>query len=184
VIEKKYTVELVGPRIEKFLATVLDRAGIHVKPVLSEPVTPIPDFENPDIRVEFTGPDVEILLLNKAELLLALEHLTMEMLRMGQREHSLIAFDANDHRLMRLEELRLTAATAAEKVRASKVPFRFSPMTSRERRIIHLAVTNEPEVRSESAGMGSQRGVVICPADMPSSALAAASPPAFRRPRR
>ena len=43
-----------------------------------------PDFENPDVVVKFSGPDVDLLLANKAELLLALEQLTMEMLRMTQ----------------------------------------------------------------------------------------------------
>ena len=41
-------------------------------------------------------------------------------------------------------------------------------MTSRERRIIHLALRNEPAVRSESGGVGPFRKVVIYPADMPS----------------
>jgi hypothetical protein len=38
------------------------------------------DIENPDLVVRFTGPDVDLLLANKAEMLLALEQLTMEML--------------------------------------------------------------------------------------------------------
>ena len=40
-----------------------------------------PDFEDPDLLVKFSGPDVDLLLANKAELLLALEFLTMEALR-------------------------------------------------------------------------------------------------------
>jgi len=184
VKEKKYTVESVGPRIEEFLNSILKLAGIQAEPSVEEPETLFPDFENPDVRVVFNGPDVELLLANKAELLLALEQLTLEMLRVGPREHSLIAFDANDHRLMRLEELRLSASTASERVRASKLPYRFSPMTSRERRIIHLAVTKEPEVRSESTGIGPQRGVVIYPEDMPTPPATAAPAPPFRRRRR
>jgi spoIIIJ-associated protein len=41
-------------------------------------------------------------------------------------------------------------------------------MNSRERRVIHIALRNEPEVRSESCGAGPQRGVVIYPASMAS----------------
>jgi spoIIIJ-associated protein len=41
-------------------------------------------------------------------------------------------------------------------------------MHSRERRVIHLALRNEPEVRSESAGAGPGRGVVVYPAGMAS----------------
>ena len=119
--------------------------------------------------VNFTGPDVDLLLENKAELLLALEHLTQEMLHVPVHEHAMVVFDANDYRMLRIEELRLSALAAAEKVKASHRPFRFNPMSSRERRILHLAVRNDSAVRSESAGMGPSRGVVIYPADMPSS---------------
>ncbi len=112
------------------------------------------DFETPDVVVKFSGPDVDLLLANRAELLLALEHVTMEMLRMPSEDHSRISFDANDYRLLRIEELRLSAMTAAEKVKRTGVPFRFNPMNSRERRVIHLALRNETAVRSESVGRG------------------------------
>ncbi|HEY1338405.1 MAG TPA: R3H domain-containing nucleic acid-binding protein [Bryobacteraceae bacterium] len=126
------------------------------------------DFETPDIVVKFTGPDVDLLLSNKAELLLALEHVTMEILRMPSEDHSRISFDANDYRLLRIEELRLSAQTAAEKVKRTGVPFRFNPMNSRERRVIHLALRNESAVRSESLGSGPARQVVVYPAGMAS----------------
>lgn len=165
---KKFTVESVGPRIEDFLAPILKRARLRVTPHLSEPEARFSDFENPDVMVSFSGPDIDLLLENKAELLLALEHLTMEMLRMTPHEHAMLMFDANDYRMLRIEELRLSALTAAEKVKSTNQPFRFNPMTSRERRILHLALRNEPAVRSESAGTGPHRGVVIYPAGMPS----------------
>ena len=66
--------------------------------------------------------------------------------------------------MLRIEELRLSAAAAAEKVKRTGVPFRFNPMNSRERRILHLALRDETDVRSESAGFGSYRQVVIYPA--------------------
>ena len=112
------------------------------------------DFETPDVGVKFTGPDVDLLLANRAELLLALEHVTMEALRMPSDDHSRISFDANDYRLLRIEELRLSAMAAADKVKRTGVPFRFNPMNSRERRVIHLALRNETAVRSESLGSG------------------------------
>jgi spoIIIJ-associated protein len=126
------------------------------------------DFETPDIVVKFTGPDVDLLLSNRAELLLALEHITMEMLKIPSEDHSRISFDANDYRLLRIEELRLSAATAAEKVKRTGVPFRFNPMNSRERRVIHLALRNESAVRSESIGSGPARQVIVYPAGMAS----------------
>lgn len=182
--ETRYTVELIGPRLDAFLRPVLQKAGFRVKYEIAPGQNPHPDFENPEVVVKFSGPDVELLLANKGELLLALEHVAMEMLHMPPEDHTLLCFDANDYRILRVEELRLSALTAAEKVKRSGVPFRFSPMSSRERRIIHLALRDEKEVRSESTGIGSQRQVVIYPAAMPSAPQTAPAPGRFARRRR
>jgi spoIIIJ-associated protein len=164
--QKKYTAAEAGPRIEEFLNQVIELAGFSFAFAVSEGETPHPDFENPDIMVRFTGEDVDVLLQNKAELLLALEHLTMEAIGMPPEDHSKICFDANDRRVLRISELRMSAQAAAERVRKSRMPFHFSPMNSRERRVLHLALRDEPDVRSESVGEGPIRQVVIVPADM------------------
>lgn len=164
--EKEYTLESMGPQIDTFLRPLLKGAGFKVDYELAPGEARHPDFENPDVVVKFSGPDVDLLLENRAELLLALEHITMEAVRIPPEDHSLLCFDANDYRMLRIEELRLSAVTAAERVRRTGVPFRFSPMNSRERRIIHLALRNETAVRSESSGLRPQRSVVIYPAGM------------------
>ena len=87
---------------------------------------------------------------------------------MHSDDHSRISFDANDYRAIRIEELRVSALAAADKVKHTGTLFRFNAMNSRERRVIHIALRNEHEVRSESAGAGPQRGVVIYPASMAS----------------
>lgn len=162
----KYTLQESGPRIDEFLKKTFRLAGFKLEFQVTEGETLHPDFENPDLMVRFSGPDVDLLLGNKAELLLALEQLTMEALGMMPEEHSRICFDANDHRLLRIQELRLSAQAAAERVKKSHQPFHFSPMNSRERRIIHLSLRDETEVRSESVGEGPIRQVVVVPADM------------------
>ncbi len=154
---KKYTLQESGPRIDEFLKKTFRLAGFSLEFEVSEGETLHPDFENPDLMVRFSGADTDLLLGNKAELLLALEQLTMEALGMASEEHSRICFDANDHRLLRIQELRLSAQAAAERVKKSHQPFHFSPMNSRERRIIHLSLRDETEVRSESVGEGPIR---------------------------
>jgi spoIIIJ-associated protein len=163
---RKYTLADTAPRIDTFLKPILQLAGFSLQFAVAEGETPHPDFENPDLMVRFTGPDVELLLENKAELLLALEQLTMEAIGMAPEEHSRICFDANDRRVLRIAELRMSAETAAERVKKSRQPFHFSPMNSRERRILHLALRDETDVRSESVGEGPIRQVVIVPAEM------------------
>lgn len=164
--QKKYTVSSIGPRIQSLLETLARDAGFQLAFEIAEGQHMHPDLEDPDVVVKFSGADLDLLLANKAELLLALEHLTMEMLRMPGDDHSLLCFDANDYRILRIEELRLSAMTAAEKVKRTRAPFHFNPMSSRERRIIHLSLRNETTVRSESTGSGPLRQVVVVPSDM------------------
>ncbi len=164
--EIKYTVAETGPRIEEFLETTLDNMDLDVQYEVLDGIHTHPDLEDPDLVVKFSGPEVDLLLSNKAELLLALEFLTMEALRLPPEHHSRLCFDANDYRLMRIEELRLSAITAAERVKKTRQPFHFSPMSSRERRIIHLSLRNETDIRSESTGSGPFRQVVVLPIGM------------------
>lgn len=174
---RKYSKESTGPEIERFLKTVLRNAGFRVRFEIRDSDNRHPGFENPDVTVNFTGPDVDLLLVNRAEVLLALEHLTMEALRVPPEDHARICFDANDYRALRIEELRLSAAAAAEKVRRTGAPFAFSPMTSRERRIVHLALRDEKGVRSESSGVGPQRHVVVHPTEAPAAQRTPPPPP-------
>jgi spoIIIJ-associated protein len=168
VNQRKYSVSSVGLRIDGFLGTTLQNGGLKLNYDIQDVETTDDDFETPDVMVKFTGPDVDLLLANRAELLLALEHVTMEMLKMPSEDHSRISFDANDYRLLRIEELRLSAMAAADKVKRTGQPFRFNPMNSRERRVIHLTLRNETTLRSESSGSGPGRQVVVYPAGMAS----------------
>ncbi len=177
-MKPKYSIDETGPRIEKFLRQIIANGGFELDFKLEAGVQDNAEFETPDLVVKFHGEDVDLILSNRAELLLALEHVSQEALRMHSDDHSRIAFDANDYRALRIEELRMTAQVAAEKVKQSGQPFRFAPMNSRERRIIHIALRNETELRSESSGSGPFRGVIVYPAGMPS--LPEAPPPPFR----
>lgn len=181
--EKKFSVAAAGEKIRTFLDLVVRAGKFRLKFDLEDGGDRHTDFENPDVVVKFSGPDVDLLLENKAEVLLALEQLTMEALRVGPEDHSRLCFDANDYRLLRIEELRLSALTAAERVKKVKQPFHFNPMNSRERRVIHLALRNDTDVRSESLGMGPQRQVVIYPAGMPSLPEPPPPPPGAFAPR-
>ncbi len=163
----KYTVDSLQPKLEQFLTPVLKHAGFELSYQLQSAENPHPEVENPEVTVKFSGPDVDLLLANRGELLLALEHLSTEALRIPAEDHSLISFDANDYRVLRLEELRMSALAAADKVKRTRIPFHFNPMSSRERRVIHLALREEKDLRSESVGTGPARAVVIVPADMP-----------------
>ena len=158
-----WTADQIGPKVEQFLRPLLQAARLELDFEIGDGAGHDPAFENPDVTVRFSGRDLDVLLVNKGELLLALEHLTLEALRARPEEHSRLLFDARDYRLMRIEELRLSAETAAERVRRTGLAFKFGPMNSRERRILHLALRNDGAVRTESEGIAPRRQVVIYP---------------------
>src|ERR1700730_16806790 len=115
-------VSATGPQIEEFLNKTIRNTGFELSFEIVDGQHTHPDLEDPDLLVKFSGPDVDLLLTNKAELLLALEFLTMEAVRMPPEHHSLLCFDCNDYRTLRIEELRLSAITAAESVKKTRRP--------------------------------------------------------------
>jgi spoIIIJ-associated protein len=119
---------------------------------------------DPEILIAFRGDDADLLLERNAELLLALEHVAHRWLRLDPRLHDQVRFDCGDYRAVRLDELKLSARVAAQRVRETGQPFRFNPMSPRERRIIHLELTGAQGVRTASEGVGDRRQLVIYPA--------------------
>ena len=125
------------------------------------------------LRIQVGGDDVALLLGHNAELLDALEYLGNRVLARASGEERRLIFDSvmkdsrgneiESYRARRERELRLMAEKAAEKVRLSRIPFSFDPMTPNERRIIHLALANDASVTTESQGNGENRKVTIRP---------------------
>lgn len=121
-------------------------------------------IEARQIYVELGGPDVPLVTQHNGELLRALETIAAQMLRLDQREHDLVSFDAANFKAIRAAELRLQAETAADKVIRSGVPYAFPPMNSRERRLLHLVFRGMEEVETASSGEGMERFLVVYPA--------------------
>ncbi len=120
-------------------------------------------LEARQIYVELGGPDVPLVIQHNGELLRALETIAAQMLRLDQREHDLVSFDAANFKALRAQELRLSAETAAEKVRRTGVPYSFPPMNSRERRLLHLACRELEGIETASMGEGPNRFLVVYP---------------------
>jgi spoIIIJ-associated protein len=118
-----------------------------------------------EVIADIDGKDKELLLERGAEVLRAMEHLAFRALRLEPAFHEKIHVDCGGYRALRFEELRMTVRVAAERVQTSKQSFKLNPMSSRERRIVHLTLKEMPGIRTESVGMGEERQVVIHPAE-------------------
>ncbi len=153
----------------RFLDLLLKSTGLELRYRIetrepARPGGPGPDeLERVEVLAVFEGPDGDLLLERSGELLQALESLAVRVLRLPPSLYDRVRFDASGFRASRVEELRIAARLAAERVLASKQPFRFQPMTARDRRIVHLTLQGIAGVRSESEGTGDARAVVIHP---------------------
>jgi len=119
------------------------------------------DTNPSSINLEFSGEDVSFLLGHNGELLNALEYLANKNYGRFLDEDTRIIFDSSDFRNMREKELKMMAKHAAERVRLTKKPFTFEPMSPNERRIVHLALSEFPDLHTESQGEGDDRKVTI-----------------------
>jgi len=154
-------------KINEFLQAVVTHGGLRLKYriVVDPPLAEDRDWEKPEILVDFSGPDSALLLDRGGELLRALEHIALEILRLPSGEHEKVSFDCKNHRSQRIQELRTAANVAAERVRRTGAPYHFSPMSSRERRIVHLALRDQADLHTESEGEGLRRCLVVYPKD-------------------
>ena len=151
--------------IESLLREIIRHGGFDLTlTIRREAPQPGGDLEAPEIVFEFSGPDADLLLQANAELLNALEYVVLRTVRLEEGLFGKITFDCQDWRRLRVEELRLTAQVAAERVVETGDPFPLGPMSPRERRIIHLALKDQPSVRTVSEGFGPDRRVVVLPA--------------------
>ena len=158
--------EATAAEIRNCLDTILRGARLHLSyRVDIAPKLESDDLEVAEIVVNFDGPDKPLLLERNGDLLKALEHIAVRWLRLDPQLHNRVRFDCGNFRASRISELKLSAEVAAERVRQTHEPFRFQPMAARDRRIIHLALKDQPGIRTTSEGMGAMRQVVIFPAD-------------------
>ena len=71
--------------------------------------------------------------------------------------------DTGDYQRGHIEEIKERARMGAQRVRYFKKEVVLQPMNSYERRIIHMALMEDPDVATESMGEGENRRVVIKP---------------------
>ena len=110
---------------------------------------------------ELFGDDVEPLLANKGEGLTGLEVLVGRIAskRVGRPVHPRL--DAEGFRAHRKEALEELAQSSAEQVRRTRQPQLLPPLAPWERRLVHLALSEDPELETQSEGDGFLKRVEV-----------------------
>jgi spoIIIJ-associated protein len=147
--------------VEDFLRQIIKHGGFNLSFEARKVEASAEAGDGPAYVVDFSGLDQDLLLEKNAALLDALESVVFKAIRLDEEPFGKISFDCRGFRQLRVEELKLMAQVAAERVIESGDPFALNPMGPRERRIIHLALKDQPKVRTQSEGFGPERRVVI-----------------------
>ena len=96
--------------------------------------------------------------------LAAFEHVVKKIVYKKMREeHQYFTIDINDYRMNRLEEVKQDVKNAAKEVRMYRREAPLRPMSSFERRVVHLLLAEYPDITTESIGDYPNRRVVIRP---------------------
>lgn len=124
-------------------------------------VQPADDREGACIWVSIEGEDASRLLAHQAESLEALQLVVQNMWAHKTKSSARITLDADRYKANREQRLRQMATRLAERVVSAGRSITLEPMPPAERRLIHLALRDHPQVYTESEGEGSQRRVTI-----------------------
>ena len=144
--------EDLNTRMVEFVQSVTAAMGLS----LDVSVEPIPD----GTRLVIEGEGCEVLVRRRAAALDALQHLINVIFRQEHPGRHIVV-DCLDYRKGKDAELRETAKLLAERARETGQPQEVGPLNPYARRIVHLAVAEDPTASSESIGDAFMKTVVI-----------------------
>ena len=110
-----------------------------------------------------TGDDLGILIGRRGQTLATLQYVLRLIVSQQTKVWTPIVIDVEGYKQRRSEALQALAVRMAEQVRTRRTPFTLEPMPAYERRVIHLALADHPDVTTQSIGEGDMRKVVILP---------------------
>jgi len=142
--------------LEKLLELMAVSASVTLRPNESADAPP-------SVTLNVSGEDLGILIGRRGLTLSSLQYLVRLMVSHQTKSREPILIDVEGYKERRYKNLEAYARQMAEKVKLTRKPFTFEPMSSFERRIIHVALSSDPDVTTESMGEGEDRKVVILP---------------------
>ena len=143
----------VCSQAQDFLNTIFGSAGFILRASI--------DASEGGCFLNIEGADSSLLLNEGGELLEALQHILNQAFGRVLPKDERIVCDVENFRATREAELRAMARHAAERVRSTGVPFTFGAMNPNERRVIHLALSTEEDLHTESVGEGTARRLKV-----------------------
>lgn len=146
------------------LETLLEKMGVSAS-VVHLPQPPGQQEAESSVAIAFNirGDDLGILIGRQGETLTCLQYMVRLIMAHQKKAWLPILIDVEGYRERRYMALRNLALRISEQVKTKRKPFTLEPMPSYERRIIHITLADNPDVTTESTGVGETRKVVIMP---------------------
>jgi len=139
--------------ITEFLQNVVGAMGLTLTPTVEE---------TPDgTRINLEEEDGGALVRRGGEGLQALQHLAATAFRKQLGDDNRIVIDCNGFRKDKDAEIKQMALHMLEKARSSGMPQEMGPLNPYERRIVHMAIAEDPAATSESIGDAFMKTVII-----------------------
>jgi spoIIIJ-associated protein len=114
------------------------------------------------VTVTCSGPDVALVIGKHGQTIDAIQYLANAITRAEGGEHEVVV-DASGYRARRTATLEGIARRTAQRVAATGRRAELEPMTPVERKIVHEALKDDPEVETASEGSEPNRYVVVLP---------------------
>ncbi len=144
-----------GERAQKFLDGMFSLLNISATTEL--------DDSQENTRINVITPNTQAVIGHRGEVLDALQTLAGAVANIGREEYERIVVDCENYRGKREETLKRLALKLADKAVRFERKISVEPMTPYERRIIHSALSDNPNVKTMSEGKEPNRYVVVIP---------------------
>lgn len=141
---------------------LLERLGIEAE-VRTRQAEAETEGEVPPLILDIRGEKAEVLIGRRGETLAAFQHIVRLLVGRRMVGRFNLVVDVNGYKRQRERSLRRLARRMAEKAVRTGRTVRLEPMPAYERRIVHLALRDHPDVTTESIGEGKRRRVTIIP---------------------
>jgi spoIIIJ-associated protein len=119
--------------------------------------------EEDRLNLSIDAEDAGLLIGKQGQTLEALQYLLTKMMAKKARRKVRVFIDIESYRARHQEALTQLALKSGDKAKRSGRPITLNPMNPHDRRIIHLALQGDKEVKTMSRGEGLYKKVVVYP---------------------
>ena len=123
------------------------------------------ELEEGSIVFELEGDDAGLVIGRRGETLASIEYLVRLIASKSLGRRANVIIDVEDYKFRRRSKLKSIAEKSASKVEKTGKRISLEPMSPSDRRIVHMALVDYKNVKTQSRGEGVNRKVVIIPVE-------------------